>query len=138
MPASLYSPVSQDAAMSNSSSSPGIPLDQTCLIPSRFCAMVSRARLARRLRPLLFLAAFAGFFLPDCARAQNQPRKAFAARTVETILSGSDWKLGSFGMDEGERQGVFRQEFDDRDFRVVRVPGEVQVQQIGRASCRER
>ncbi|HYA25531.1 MAG TPA: glycoside hydrolase family 2 TIM barrel-domain containing protein [Terriglobales bacterium] len=55
---------------------------------------------------------------------------AGAAKTTETVLSGNDWKLGSFEMGEGEKQGAFLPGFDDRAFRVVEVPGEVQ-RQVG-------
>ena len=48
--------------------------------------------------------------------------------TRETLLSGPDWKLGSFAMDQGEPQEVFLPKFDDGNFRTVRVPGEVQLQ----------
>ncbi|MFH1008342.1 MAG: sugar-binding domain-containing protein [Candidatus Latescibacterota bacterium] len=49
-------------------------------------------------------------------------------KTNETLLSGADWKLGSFAMDQGEPLEVFLPRFDDGDFRTVRVPGEVQLQ----------
>src|SRR3990172_8934727 len=48
--------------------------------------------------------------------------------TTVTLLSGSDWKLGSFAMDKGEALEVFLPEFDDGGFRTVKVPGEVQLQ----------
>ena len=53
-----------------------------------------------------------------------------SGKTIELLLSGSDWKLGSFEMDRGEKQEAFRPNFDDRAFRTVEVPGEVQ-RQIG-------
>ena len=53
-----------------------------------------------------------------------------AGKTIETALSGSDWKLGSFEMGEGERRGAFWPEFNDHGFRPVEVPGEVQ-RQVG-------
>ncbi len=43
-------------------------------------------------------------------------------------LSGDDWKLGSFEMDEGGKHGAFLPAFDDHLFRTVKVPGEVQLQ----------
>jgi len=48
--------------------------------------------------------------------------------TRETVLSGSDWKLGSFVMGVGEKQGAYLPGFDDHSFRTVEVPGEVQLQ----------
>lgn len=44
------------------------------------------------------------------------------------LLSGGDWKLGSFAPDEGERLGAFKADFDESGFRTVTVPGEVQLQ----------
>lgn len=44
------------------------------------------------------------------------------------LLSGPDWKLGSYLMDAGEKQGAFRQDLDESDFKTVTVPGEVQLQ----------
>jgi beta-mannosidase len=46
----------------------------------------------------------------------------------EILLSGSDWKLGSFEMGQGEKDDAFQPGFDDRTFKTVRVPGEVQLQ----------
>jgi beta-mannosidase len=53
-----------------------------------------------------------------------------ARTTTVTVLSGNDWKLGSFEMGEGEKQGAFLPTFDDHAFRTVAVPGEVQ-RQVG-------
>jgi beta-mannosidase len=50
------------------------------------------------------------------------------ANTSETLLSGPDWRLGSFAMDKGELQEVFLPPFDDGGFRTVKVPGEAQLQ----------
>jgi hypothetical protein len=69
-----------------------------------------------------------GFLLPDCAQAQTQGERGSVVRTVETMLSGPDWRLGSFAKDEGEQHEVFLQKFDDRDFWIVTVPGKVQKQ----------
>jgi len=44
------------------------------------------------------------------------------------LLSGSDWKLASYPMDEGEKQGAFRPDLDESAFKAVTVPGEVQLQ----------
>ncbi|MEW5976487.1 MAG: sugar-binding domain-containing protein [Acidobacteriota bacterium] len=49
-------------------------------------------------------------------------------KTTTLVLSDEDWKLGSFAFDEGERQGAFEPGFNDRGFRTVKVPGEVQLQ----------
>jgi beta-mannosidase len=64
------------------------------------------------------------------ARAQVAVPSPPSATSKEFVLSGEDWKLGSFEMDEGEKQGVFLPSFDDQAFRKVSVPGEVQ-RQIG-------
>ena len=67
----------------------------------------------------------------DSARlsaAQSADKIAALRKTTETMLSGSDWRLGSFPMDKGEPQGVFLPKFDDSGFRIVKVPGEVQLQ----------
>jgi len=51
-----------------------------------------------------------------------------AAGLHETLLSGGDWKLGSFEFGEGERRAAFQASFDDSGFRPAQVPGEVQLQ----------
>ena len=61
-------------------------------------------------------------------RAQSPGSAPRVAQTQETLLSDSNWKLGSFAMGEGEHQKVFLPEFDDSSFRTVKVPGEVQLQ----------
>jgi beta-mannosidase len=48
--------------------------------------------------------------------------------TTEILLSGPDWKLGSFAPGQGELAQAYQPGFDDRDFRTVSVPGEVQLQ----------
>ena len=63
---------------------------------------------------------------PITGNAQNtQP---LVAATHEVLLSGGDWKLGSYPMGEGEKQKAYSTTFEDRDFRPVTVPGEVQLQ----------
>lgn len=62
--------------------------------------------------------------------AQSPAESAIPTVSKEVGLSGGDWKLGSFEMDEGERKGAFRTDYNDRTFRSVEVPGEVQ-RQIG-------
>ena len=61
---------------------------------------------------------------------RNPPPSLPSVNTVEFVLSGNDWKLRSFEMNEGEKQKAFLPAFDDRAFRSVEVPGEVQ-RQIG-------
>src|SRR5262245_2870591 len=68
--------------------------------------------------------------IPDLtARRQVGPKPSVPAKPSVISLSG-DWKLASLGMDEGERQRAFKPGYDDRTFRTVTVPGEVQ-RQIG-------
>ena len=45
----------------------------------------------------------------------------------EILLSGEDWKLGSFPMDEGQRQNAFAPGFAESGFRSVKVPAEIQL-----------
>src|SRR5215471_18057383 len=73
--------------------------------------------------PVVFFLAVA-----TLSFAQTHSRPAHA--TNEILLSGNDWKLGSFEMGEGEKQGAFLPHFDDHAFRPVEVPGEVQ-RQVG-------
>ena len=60
------------------------------------------------------------------AQAQETP-PTIVART-EQMLSGPDWRLGSFSMGTGERVRAFSPDFDIAAFRSACVPGEVQVQ----------
>ncbi len=62
-------------------------------------------------------------FAGQPAAAANMP-----PRSVETLLSDSAWKLGSFPMGEGESRSAFKPGFDDSAFKTVLVPGEVQLQ----------
>ena len=62
------------------------------------------------------------------AAEANRRREELIVPSAVTVLSGSDWKLGSFPFGEGERQGAFRTDFDDDGFSTVVVPGEVQLQ----------
>jgi hypothetical protein len=75
-----------------------------------------------------FFVLFQEILLGGSARAQAQDRRIAIAQSTETLLSGSDWKLGSFPMDKGELQEVFLPKFDDSGFRTIKVPGEVQLQ----------
>src|SRR5271166_2230981 len=84
----------------------------------------------RKLRRFaLILAGLAATF-PHPALAQSGAQPPSTTKTTVTPLSGNDWKLGSFVMDEGEKQGASRPGFDDRGFSTAKVPGEVQ-QQLG-------
>ena len=79
---------------------------------------------------ILFLTGFMLFSGSSASLSAAQPADGIAAirKTSETMLSGSDWKLGSFPMEKGEPQEVFLPKFDDSSFRTVKVPGEVQLQ----------
>jgi hypothetical protein len=85
-----------------------------------------------QMQKLLILPSFfilsQWILLPDSARAQFQGRRITITKSTETLLSGPDWKLGSFPMEKGEPQEVFLPKFDDSDFKTVKVPGEVQLQ----------
>ena len=78
-------------------------------------------------RSLVIISAL-GFLLPGSARAQTRPGSTALTQSVERVLSGPDWKLGSFPMDEGERQEAYSPTFNDNGFKMVTVPGEVQLQ----------
>src|SRR5215467_4069803 len=60
--------------------------------------------------------------------AQSSVELLRTPRPTGIVLSGNDWKLDSFEMDEGEKRGAFLPGFDDHAFRTVDVPGEVQLQ----------
>ena len=62
------------------------------------------------------------------AASQASSKQSNSRDTTEVVLSGGDWKLGSFEIDQGEKQRAFLPDFDDRAFRTVDVPGEVQRQ----------
>src|SRR5215469_4829310 len=64
------------------------------------------------------------------ALGQVGPKTPVTAKPAVISVGGDDWKLGSLEMDEGERQGAFQPGFDDRTFKTVTIPGEVQ-RQIG-------
>jgi len=74
---------------------------------------------------VVFIFVFISF---ACAQASSQSLSP--GKTSEVVLSGKGWKLASFEMDGGEKRGAYQPEFDDRNFSVVEVPGEVQ-RQIG-------
>ncbi len=78
---------------------------------------------------LLFICTLAVIcFAPIRSIAQSAEKIVSISTTTETLLSGSDWKLGSYPMDKGEPQEVYLPKFDDSGFRTVKVPGEVQLQ----------
>ena len=67
-------------------------------------------------------------FLSSPARGQGPDKLLSISTTTETFLSGPDWKLGSFPMDQGVAQQVYLPNFDDHSFATVKVPGDVQLQ----------
>ena len=81
----------------------------------------------KRLIWLVVVTAFAP--MPTCY-AQSKSGSYDSQQIVELSLSGHDWKLGSFQMNDGESQGAYLPGFNDHAFRTVEVPGEVQ-RQIG-------
>ena len=70
------------------------------------------------------------FVWSSCSLSAAQPvdKTATIQKTTEAMLSGSDWKLGSFPMEKGEPHEVFLPKFNDSGFRTIKVPGEVQLQ----------
>jgi Glycosyl hydrolases family 2, sugar binding domain len=54
--------------------------------------------------------------------------RVLANPTREILLSGSDWKLGSFPMGTGESAQAFRTDGDLSAYRTVAVPGEIPLQ----------
>src|ERR1035438_3600108 len=94
---------------------------------------------------IFFLLCALSFAWSSFAHSAGQPpaKSESISKTTETMLSDSDWKLGSFSMEKGEPAQAFLPKFDDSGFRTVKVPGEVQLQiglqgmdQIGSAPCR--
>lgn len=81
-----------------------------------------------RLFSLSMPPIFVTLLLVPFTLAQPASEPSQTVKTVEIVLSGSDWQLGSFEMDQGEKRGAFLPAFDDRAFRAVEVPGEVQGQ----------
>src|SRR5664279_193200 len=79
---------------------------------------------------IFFLLCALSFAWSSIARSAGQPpvKTESISKTTETMLSNSDWKLGSFPMEKGEPEQVFLPKFDDSGFRTVKVPGEVQLQ----------
>ncbi|MEW5980067.1 MAG: sugar-binding domain-containing protein [Acidobacteriota bacterium] len=66
--------------------------------------------------------------IPASAPVLAQTVKASIAPSVETSLSGPDWQLGSYPLDEPGSQQPFLPDFDDRSFKTVTVPGEIALQ----------
>ena len=84
-------------------------------------------------RKVCLLAAIVGpvaGLLPHSVSAQTKSPQFQIVKFSPILLSGNDWKLGSFEMGAGEQNGAFLPDFDDQGFATVNVPGEVQ-QQIG-------
>ena len=77
---------------------------------------------------LVWMAMLAAGLLPQRGFTQTALRPTVIAPSTQILLSGNDWKLGSFEMGEGEKGKAFLPEFDDRGFGTVKVPGEVQLQ----------
>src|SRR5215469_2903077 len=67
-------------------------------------------------------------FLIGYSSPQPSVQASVSRAGNEIVLSGNDWKLGSFEMGNGEKRGAFLPNFDDQAFRTVEVPGEVQLQ----------
>lgn len=85
-------------------------------------------------RHLLFLGLVLAFLAPFSRAAKKPaPTPSGPPPTQVTLLSGADWKLGSFPLnqddrEQGEAHGAFKPGFGDSAFRTVSVPGEVQLQ----------
>ena len=78
---------------------------------------------------LLFIGTLAVICIaPIRSIAQPAENTVSINTTTETLLSDSDWKLGSYPIDKGELEEVYLSGFDDRGFRTVKVPGEVPLQ----------
>jgi len=74
-------------------------------------------------------ALLAWLMLQAYPSAEARDTEGKAAKAAEDIiLSDSNWRLEGFPFDEGERQGVYKPDFDDTSFKEVTVPGEVQLQ----------
>jgi beta-mannosidase len=82
---------------------------------------ISKQAFARLLLVLIVL----GQALPLGAK-QAQP-SVDTPGTMEVILSGTDWKLGSFPMGAGEEQKAYNVDFDENAFKPVAVPAEIQL-----------
>ena len=68
------------------------------------------------------------FAIPGIIWAGSPDKRVAIAPSTTIILSDSDWKLGSFAFDEGEKQGAHSPQFDAKSFKTVTVPGDVQLQ----------
>jgi beta-mannosidase len=74
------------------------------------------------------VVALAAGLLPYPVFAQAVSAPPPIAKSTPILLSGNDWKLGSFEMGKGEEGGAFLPDFDDGSFATATVPGEVQLQ----------
>ena len=61
-------------------------------------------------------------FLIGYSSPQPSVQASVSRAGNEIVLSGNDWKLGSFEMGNGEKRGAFLPNFDDQAFRTVEVP----------------
>jgi beta-mannosidase len=74
-------------------------------------------------------AVSASSLLPTPAFSSlSEPANLNLSGQEAIVLGDGDWKLQSFSFGEGERQAVYSPQFDDSNFRKVKVPGEVQLQ----------
>ncbi|MFN8007391.1 MAG: beta galactosidase jelly roll domain-containing protein, partial [Terriglobia bacterium] len=91
---------------------------------------VSKAKTRTRLVQALVLVTLSSvnWLFRNSAQAQTLVSKASVEQSSATVLSGSDWRLGSFPIDQGEQHNVFLENFDDSRFTIITVPGEVQLQ----------
>ena len=65
---------------------------------------------------------------PGAVVGAEQPRDiGVMSGSTEILLSGVEWKLGSFPMGAGEEHKAFESAFDDSSFRSVPVPAEIQL-----------
>ncbi|MCL5006323.1 MAG: glutamine amidotransferase [Acidobacteria bacterium] len=90
----------------------------------KFLALLGATGMVRAGEPVV-----AAIGMPASAAAPNaRPDRARDPRpTKEILLSGADWKLGSFPMGTGEERKAFEAGFDEEVFKVVPVPAEVQL-----------
>lgn len=76
--------------------------------------------------------AIAACLCTRVAASQNQAAPAHHASgnsaSMELLLDGSDWRMGSFEFGAGIAAGASSEKFDDDAFRTVTVPGDTQLQ----------
>ncbi len=89
----------------------------------------SRGRPKRWARFAAALALLASVWMPVAADSSASSEASIQPDAV-SLLSGNDWRLGSFPFGAGEKEGAYRPEYNASGFRPVAVPGEVQ-RQVG-------